>query len=163
MDKEIKRNSWSKFCRKFSSDNQYRGVTIKFVDRHKKVVNVSDNLPFLGLALTKNGRLIDGFELFSEWGHVERVAAPVAAIKEPSKVKVGFDKNGRENSLVIESKDGSRLDIALTGEADNNRHRYLVEKVAYSMYEQRGYTPGSHESDWLEAERMVRETESQFV
>ncbi|MFZ5979096.1 MAG: DUF2934 domain-containing protein [Candidatus Zixiibacteriota bacterium] len=38
-----------------------------------------------------------------------------------------------------------------------------MEKVAYSMYEKRGYTPGNQETDWLEAERIVRETEAQFV
>lgn len=163
MDKEIKRNSWLHFCKKFSSDNQYREITIKFIDRHKKIVNVIEHQPLLGLSLTKKGRLIDGFQLYSEWGHVERVAAPVAAIKEPKRVKVGLDQNGREHILMIESEDGSRIDIELYGDRDENRQRGLVEKVAYSMYEKRGYTPGNQETDWLEAERIVRETEAQFV
>jgi len=163
MDKEIKRNTWSKFCRKFSSAKQYREVTIKFVNRRKKVINATESLPFLGLSLTKKGRLIDGFQLFTGWGDVEHVTAPVAAIKEPSQVKIGFDKDGLETSLILESEDGSRLEIEFHGERDDGRHRFLVEKVAYSMYEKRGYTPGNHESDWLEAERIVREAESQFV
>jgi hypothetical protein len=31
-----------------------------------------------------------------------------------------------------------------------------IARVAYSLYEKRGYTPGNDFSDWLEAEKIVK-------
>ncbi|MBN1211518.1 MAG: DUF2934 domain-containing protein [candidate division Zixibacteria bacterium] len=163
MNKEIKRNTWAKFCKKFSSDNRYRDVKIKVRDKRKNDINTLEPFPFMGLTLAKKGRLIDGLEFFAGWGDAERVLSPVAAIKEPLKVIVKLDQQGRDEQLQVVAKDGTELYIELYGEPDRNRQHSLVEKVAYSMYEKRGYTPGDDRADWLEAERKVREAELQFV
>jgi hypothetical protein len=31
-----------------------------------------------------------------------------------------------------------------------------IARVAYSLYEKRGYTPGNDFSDWIEAEKIVK-------
>jgi len=163
MNKEIKRNAWSKFCKKFSGDNRYREVKIRMRDNRKKEVNTIEQFPFMGLTLAKKGRLIDGLQFFVGWGDAERVLAPVADIREPLKVNLKVDKQGRDEQLQVVAKDGTELYIELDGEPDQNRQRSLVEKVAYSMYEKRGFTPGDDRTDWLEAERKVKEAELQFV
>jgi hypothetical protein len=38
--------------------------------------------------------------------------------------------------------------------------RAAIEDLAYSLWEQRGKPAGSHEADWLDAERMLREQQS---
>ena len=163
MNKEIKRNTWSKFCKKFSNDNRYRDVKIRMRDNRRKEVGTVEQFPFMGLSLAKKGRLIDGLQFFAGWGDAERVLSPVAAIREPQKVTLKVDKQGRDEQLQVVSKDGAELYIELYGEPDENRQRSLVEKVAYSMFEKRGYTPGDDRADWLEAERKVKEAELQFI
>ena len=163
MNKEIKRNTWSKFCKKFSSDNRYRNVKISLRDKRRQDVNTIDSFPFVGLTLSKKGRLIDGMEFFAGWGNAEQVLSPVVTFHEPLKVMLKVDKQGRDEQLQVVAKDGTEMYIELYGEPDENRRRSLVEKVAYSMYERRGYTPGDDQADWLEAERKVKEAELQFV
>ena len=163
MNKEIKRNTWSKFCKKFSSENRYRDVKISVRDKTKNDVNTIEPFPFMGLSLAKKGRLIDGLQFFAGWGDSERLLSPVAAIREPLKVTLKVDKQGRDEHLRVVAKDGTEMSIELYGEPDENRQRSLVEQVAYSMYEKRGYTPGDDRADWLEAERKVKEAELQFV
>jgi Protein of unknown function (DUF2934) len=36
-----------------------------------------------------------------------------------------------------------------------------IEKLAFHLWEQRGRPAGSHEDDWLEAERQLREAQGQ--
>lgn len=163
MEKEIKRNDWAKFCKKFSSTNQYREVKIRVRDNRKREINLIETLPFMGITLAKKGRLIDGLEIFSGRGDAEKILAPVASFKDPLKVFLKADENGYDNRLRIIGKDGSEIEVELYGEPDRNRHYWLVEKVAYSMFEKRGYTQGNDQGDWLEAERKVKEAELQLI
>ena len=41
--------------------------------------------------------------------------------------------------------------------------RSLVQQVAYSIYERRGYTDGNDMGDWFEAEQKVRQAEKQLI
>ena len=73
MVKEIKRNYWSKFCRKFSSDNKYRHMNINFSGKGEPDARVSGDYPFMGLTLEKRGRLIDGIRLHAGWPDPDKI------------------------------------------------------------------------------------------
>jgi hypothetical protein len=160
MIKEIKRNTWSKFCRKFSSDNQFRWMKINMTDRSKNETRFDGDFPFMGLAIEKKGRLIDGLQLVAGWPDPDRVSQPILSIKQPAKVMLEEEKDGKVRALKVKSKDGTEAMIQLAGERNPS---WFVEKVAYSLYERRGYIHGNDIGDWFEAEEKVRQAETAFV
>ena len=55
---------------------------------------------------------------------------------------------------------------SLTGQSKNREERDMkmdkkvrdeIARVAYELYEKRGYTPGNDFMDWLEAEKIVKQ------
>ncbi len=163
MIKEISRNAWAKFCKKFSSDNRYRQFGVTVTGRNKKDGRIVWDSPFMGLELEKKGRLIDGLQLFSAWADPHRAALPIVAFKQPVKIMLEKDNKGNDRKLTVHTKDGTRAMIELISCKDLNQHQVLIEKVAYSIYERRGYSHGNDWVDWVEAEKKVAETEAQFV
>jgi len=163
MAREIRRNVWARFCRKFSLENQYRYVSVSVEDNNKRNNEVVIDAPLIGLALEKKGRLIDGLQIYSVWDSHDEVINPVLTVKQPAKVILDMDDQGKDKRLTIQSREGRLATIELRGEKDVQKQRTLVEKVAYRIFEQRGGTNGSDMQDWLEAERKVREAESNFV
>lgn len=163
MIKEIKRNVWSKFCKNFSSDNQYRWMSVYHADKWHDEGNSIAYSPFIGLSIEKKGRLIDGIRLFAGWSDPEQITHPVITIKEPEKVTVEKDSDGQDQRLIIKSKAGHETTIDLTGTKDFWQQHEFVEKIAYSLYERRGYRHGDDWGDWLKAENLVKQAEEQFV
>jgi len=163
MIKEISRNTWAKFCKKFSQNNRYRLFNV-YVNGNggDKDASVWES-PFMGMELEKKGRLIDGFRLFSAWADPQFPAQPIASIKQPTKLTLEKDEQGVDRKLTVYTKDGTEATIELNGDTDPNQHRVLVEKVAYTMYERRGYSHGNDHTDWIDAEKRVAETEAQFA
>jgi hypothetical protein len=160
MTREIKRNTWSKFCRKFSSDNQFRWMKINMIDRSNNETRFAGDFAFMGLALEKKGRIIDGLQLLAGWPDPDRVSQPILSIKDPAQVTLEQEKDGTTAALRVKTKDGSEAMIHLMGEQNPG---WFVEKVAYSLYERRGYVHGNDMGDWLEAERRVRQAETTTV
>lgn len=163
MVKEIKRNHWSKFCRKFSSDNKYRHMNIDFSGKAEPDARVSGDFPFMGLTLEKRGRLIDGIKLHAGWPGPDQVTHPIISIKQPASVILEKDKSGIDRRLKVRTKEGSETTVDLHGGDDEDRYRIFVEKVAYSIFEHRGGSHGDDIHDWLEAEKKIRKAEAQFV
>ena len=163
MVTEIKRNNWSRFCGKFNETNQLRHATVRVKHRDDNEVEIDRGSPFMGIAITKKGRLIDGVELFTGQYDPDKLTEPLVAVKEPVRIVLEKDRDGMDNCLSVESKDGSVAKIVLSGEKVARQYHSLIEKLAYSMYERRGFTPGNDVEDWLEAERKVKEIELQFV
>jgi len=161
--KEIKRNTWARFCRKFSADNMLREANISFTDKARNNVEFSGEYPLMGLTLEKKGRLIDGFMLHAGWTHPDRVAQPLLSIKDPEQVLVEKDKDGTDARLQVKTKNGGVATIELNDGKEGDRIGEFVRKIAYSMYEQRGYTHGNDRDDWLEAERKLKEAEQRFA
>ena len=160
MTREIKRNTWSKFCRKFSSDNQFRWMKINMVDRAKNETRFAGDFAFMGLALEKKGRIIDGLRLLAGWPDPDRVSQPILSIKDPSEVTVEQEQDGKAAALRVKTRDGSEAMIHLMGEQNPD---WFVEKVAYTLYERRGYAHGNDMGDWFEAEKRVRQAETATV
>ncbi len=160
MMKEISRSSWSKFCRDFNSTNQYRLANVSIIDRSKSESRLFNDLALLGIGLEKKGRSIDGVQLFAGRWDPEKMLEPVMSIKQPTKIVVDQDDRGFDRMLRVQAKDGTEARIELYGEKNPEK---LVEKVAYSMFEKRGYTYGDDMHDWLEAEKIVREAEEQLT
>lgn len=160
---EIKRSNWSRFCRKFNVTNQYRQAAVSVKHRAGNEVELNQNSPFMGLAITKKGRLIDGIELFAGQYDPERLTEPIVSIKQPVKVILEKDNNAMDNRLSVEGKDGTVANVVLSGEKGPQQYHLFVEKLAYSICERRGFAPGSDLDDWFEAERKIKETELPFV
>lgn len=163
MIKEIKRNTWSKFCKSFSSENQYRWMSVYCADKMQEQGNSIAYSPFMGLAIEKKGRLIDGIQLFAGWTDPEQITRPVLTIKDPANVTVEKDSDGQDQRLVIKSKGGLETTVDLAGTKDFWQQHEFVEKIAYTLYERRGCQHGNDWGDWLKAEDLVREAEEQFV
>lgn len=163
MKKEIKRNTWSKFCRKFSADNMLRGVKVRFNDRDQNDIQFSGEYPLMGITIEKKGRLIEGILFYAGWTSPDKVAQPILAVKEPDKIFVERDNDGLDTGLQIRTRDGGIAMIELGENVGGERFRDFVQKVAYSMYERRGYSDGNDMNDWLEAEKKVKEAEQMFA
>ncbi len=162
MDKEIRRNDWSRFCKKFNVDNQFRPTTMS-VKRRSEGTAAMEMSPFMGIALSKKGRLIDGVRFYAGRWDPEKVADPVMTVTEPASMKVEKDKDGRDVRLRIRGKDGTEVQLELMGDKNDSQTRAFIEKVAYAMYERRGYTPGNDWNDWFEAEHKVHEVKTQLT
>ncbi len=162
MIKEIKRNTWSRFCKKFNVDNQFRQATIQVKDNRQNVT-VNQEVPFLGIAVTKKGRFIDSIDLFTGQYDPDKLSKPFVRINQPVRILLEKKEDGLDSCLSVESKDGTIAQIELVGQKDPQQYYTIVEKVAYSMYERRGYQPGNEVNDWLEAERKVKEVEQLLV
>ncbi len=158
MSREIKRNTWSRFCREFSQDNQHRSININLAKNGKN--SVIENRPFIGLALTKKGRLIDGLQLCTLSSNPEQVYEPSVVIKDPASIKLLQDDHGFSARLEIKAKDGTTARLELSGE--NNREAD-IRQVAYNLFERRGKTDGLDHEDWLEAEKRLAATEQEFT
>ena len=163
MSSEVRRNNWSRFCKRFSSLNRYRPVSVRVKQNGSKEVEVSHDAPLVGIAITKKGRYIDGIELFTAQPDPERLNQPAVSIKQPVKIISQQDDEKKDNLLMIESDDGSQMKIELFDDTDSGKHRSYVEKLAYSMYERRGHGSGGDVDDWLEAERRLEEVAHQLA
>lgn len=161
MAKEIKRNNWSRFCKRFTSSNQYRQTTM-FVSgkSDKKALSIN---PFMGLTLTKNGRFIDGIRLYSGGLNPDTVLEPVMTVKDPEKIFVEKTEDGQERQLNITCKDGTEVKIDIAESDEQSGYRSLTEKIAYGMFERRGFQIGNDMGDWFAAEERVRQAASQLV
>ena len=162
MTKEVKRNQWAQFFRKFNASNQYRHVRVSFRDKDSAREFPLYENPFLGLALEKKGRLIDGVQFYAGRADSDIVSEPVISLKQPERILVEKDETGSERRITIKTRDGLEATADL-GDYDSEKGRRLVEKVAYSIYQKRGGRHGNDADDWLEAERKVREAEAMFV
>jgi len=114
----------------------------------------------MGLTLEKKGRLIDGVQLLSGWWDGDQVARPLYSFKNPDKIMLEINEDGDDWRLMVWTKDGVKASIELVGVQNPN---WVVEKVAYSLYERRGCTHGQDANDWFEAERKVKEAEATLV
>ena len=161
MTTEVKRNTWTRFCKKFNATNQLRLATVTIAPRGGQPAAVYQNTPFLGLTFTRKGRAIDGVELFTSRFDPDRLAEPVVSVKQPARIILEKDQNGADSRLTVEAKDGTVASVLLTSVVFPEQ--VFVEKVAYSIYERRGHADGGHVDDWLEAERRVKQTELQFA
>lgn len=163
MMKEVKRNGWSRFCKKFSSDNQYRTARLSRGSDTGFEVYLGASYPFLGILIEKKGRLIDGIQLVAGRGDYDMVLDPVASLKDPSKMVIHTDEQGQDSCLEIHSKDGELFRLDLEGGKERSHYYALVEKVAYNLFERRGAASGSDWNDWLAAENKVKEAEAQIT
>jgi len=163
MATEIKRNNWSRFCKKFNESNQLRHATVRVKHRDDNEVEIDRDSPFMGIAITKKGRLIDGVELFTDQYDPDKLTEPLVAVKEPVRIVMEKDRDGMDNCLTVVGKDDTVAKVVLSGQKVAKQYHSLIEKLAYSMYERRGFTPGNDVEDWLKAERKVKEIELQFI
>ncbi len=160
MTKEIKRNTWSKFFKKFSDNNRFRKINVSVKQNDNYEDWKTFEVPFMGMMLEKKGRLIDGLQLFSGWWDGDQVARPLYSFKSPDKIILEKNENGDDWRLMLWTSDGVEASIELMGVKNPD---WVVEKVAYSLYERRGYTHGQDANDWFEAERRVHEAEETLV
>lgn len=163
MATEIKRKTWSQFCRKFNVTNQYRLADVQVKSKGQRSMDLDRGAPFLGIALARKGRVIAGIDLFTGKYDPDKLNEPVVSIREPEKIILEKDGSGTDNHLLLEAKDGTRVSVSLSGAKDPERHRSLVEKLAYTIYERRGQQIGHEFDDWVEAEKRVKEKELQLT
>lgn len=161
MAKEIKRNNWSRFCKRFSSSNQYRQTTMFLSDsRVKKSLSID---PFMGMTLTKKGRLIDGIRLYAGGLDPETVLEPVLTLKDPEKIFVEKSDDGQDRRLNITCKDGTEVKIDIANSDEDTGYATLTRNIAYGMFERRGRQVGNDMGDWFAAEERVREAASHLA
>ncbi len=162
MASEIKRNIWTRFCKKFSADNQYRPTQIKTKPGNGDSATTS-LMPFMGIAVSKRGRLIEGIQFYAGRADSRSIAEPIFTIERPAKILLEKDESGADRSLRIRSLDGNETCLELIGDREPAQTQQFIEKVAYALYEERGYTTGKDTDDWFEAERRVHTAESHLT
>lgn len=158
MSKEIKRNDWSRFFKQFNQNHQHCSINISLEKNGKN--SVINGRPFIGLALSKKGRVVNGVELCTLSNDPEKLYEPTAVIKNPESIKLLKDEHGFDAHLVIESKDGTTAHVELNG--GSNREAG-IRQVAYLLYEKRGKTNGNDRQDWIEAEKRISAVEQEFT
>lgn len=153
MAREITRKTWSSFCRKFNSTNRYRSALLAYTPAKGSSKTLETDL--LGINLTKKGRVIDGLSVFAIRHEPESLDQPKLNITGLEKLFVESDADGRDRQLSVVGEDGSSLEINFIGEPLPDGHDLLVEKVAYSLSEHRGFGPGNEQDDWYRAEQVI--------
>jgi len=162
MIKEIRRGQWAQFLRKFNAENQYRQVYITYKESNTNKEISLENRPFIGLALEKKGRFIEGIQFFAGRGDAFNVAEPILTVKEPERIIVEKDNKGHDFRLTIKTKDSYEI-VAILGLYGYKQVKDLIEEVAYSIYVKRGGLHGADTDDWQQAEKKVYETVAAFV
>ena len=163
MTNTIKRNNWSRFCRTFSTSNQFCEAEVRLMGLTAEPGEATRRFSFMGMALKKEGRLIDGVQLFGATADAHQVAAPVVTITNPKEIMVECDRDGADRRLTIRSADGTEATVVIHDSSDSDSQRELVERTAYSVYESRGHSHGDDQHDWLEAERRLNQAASVFM
>ena len=162
MTNNIKRNNWSRFCRKFSTTNQFNNAEVQQMGSMSEQENRSQQFSFVGMALKKEGRLIDGVQLFGATSDAKSTTIPVVTITNPKEISVERDKNGTDRKLIIKSGDGKKVTIIMHNGVESDNRQKLIEKTAYSIFESRGHSHGDDQNDWQQAERLIEEVVSTF-
>lgn len=162
MDKEIRKTNWMRFCKQFNSDNQYRYTRLSMKRRGENTTTM-EMTPFMGIAMSKAGRQITGIRFFAGRWDPDKIMEPIVTLDNPAEMKLTQDEQGSDCRLQIRTQDGTEVRLELFGQRETAMERNLVEKVAYAMYENRGYTPGNDWNDWFEAENRVKEAETQLT
>lgn len=161
MITEIKKTEWPKFYRRFNATNLYRPARVSIVDADGRENTVCP-APFMGIALLRQGRKITGIQFLAGQADPERLIEPVVTVIEPTGLTLESDADGTDIRLRIRSQaDRREIVLELTGQPESSRN--LVQKVAYGLYERRGYTPGCDRDDWYEAEQKVRQVEAELT
>ncbi|MCK4460587.1 MAG: DUF2934 domain-containing protein [candidate division Zixibacteria bacterium] len=163
MTNTIKRNNWSRFCRRFSTTNQFCEAEVQLMGSTAEPGEATRRFSFMGMALKKEGRLIDGVQLFGATADAQPVAAPLVTITNPKEIMVERDQDGADRRLTIRSADGMEATVVIHDSSDSDSRRELVERTAYSVYESRSHSHGDDQQDWLEAERRLNQAASVFV
>lgn len=163
MRVEIKRNNWGRFRKKFNTSNKYRRSVLSVKSKDREGIEICCDYPFMGIAITKKGRLIDGVDFFACQHDPNNLNQPILSLKEPVMIAVEKDEHGSDTCLMVESKDGTIVSMSLSGKNNPQQFRSVVEMMAYNLSEQRGFNPGHDTDDWCEAERRIRDTEQQLV
>lgn len=149
--------------RQFNAANQYRTAEINIVRGKSKQQQIPlVERPFIGMALEKKGRLIDGIRLYITNDNPEDMTEPVVTVKAPQRIVLEKDNEGRDTRITVVSDDGTEASIEL-GDRKEEKAMELVAKVAYSIYQRRGGEHGHDQDDWYIAERKVKDTELEFV
>ncbi len=162
MAQEIKKTDWLRFCKKFNAANLYRFTTLNI--KTKQGGETTQTLtPFMGITVSRKGKTIDGLQFLAGVPDADRIIHPAATVPQPDKLYLEKDQAGNDSRLFVRAKDGSDIRLELIGENKMDQERCLIEQVAYSLFERRGYTPGNDVGDWVEAEQKVKEAEHQLT
>lgn len=163
MTKEIRRNNWSRFCKKFNQANQYRRASVSFkTDSQNETATDSEQI-LMGICTTRKGRLIDGIAMYTGQFDSFRLGEPQVTIRDADRIALVKGVDGYDLGLKVTSKDGSVLEILLEGAPDPDQHHAVIERLAYSIAEEQGFPSGKDADNWLEAEHQVRRTELQLT
>jgi len=158
MIKEIKKNYWTRFVKKFNAENQYRCAQVCVFSQDKQESELLNETPFMGINVHKNGRTFDSVEFYTGRPDPDFINVPLVAVKEPVGMKVEYNDDGQVQYLSVISEDGSSATVSLQGEKEELSQNYK-EQVAYFISQKHGFTPGNHVNDWLEAERRIKALE----
>jgi hypothetical protein len=72
------------------------------------------------------------------------------------------DRDGKsKTSSAVDEEHYPDVKPGADHEAASGPFRVDIEKLAFHLWEKRGRPAGSHEEDWLEAERQVRAAQAQ--
>ena len=160
---EIKKNKWSHFCKKFSAANQYRSVVLSLKSQDCEEYDVLQDSIFTGILINRKGRLIRGIDVFIDQSDPDRLMVPAMSIENPVEFVLNQGKDGADQWLTIEGKNGIVASFIFNGSASHQKRQAWIEKLAYTFSERRGFAPGNDLGDWLNAERAIGETERLFI
>ncbi|MFH1699155.1 MAG: DUF2934 domain-containing protein [Candidatus Zixiibacteriota bacterium] len=119
--------------------------------------------PFLGIKPCRKGRFINGIQLFRASWDPNNLALPEVTLPDPDTIQIDTREDNSKLTLQIKSKNGAELMLEISGEQDKSKIGWVVEKVAYSLYENRGAENGRDTDDWIEAEKRLQYTEESMI
>jgi hypothetical protein len=163
MASEVKRNNWTRYLRRFNETNRFRPVRVRVKRRGQAATELNDGCPLLGVTLTRKGRAIDGLTVYAAQWDPDQLTEPLVAVTRLKRITEEKDASGGITFLSIEADDGSGVTLELSGPNHPECPRELVEKIAYTAYEQRGCIDGYDLDDWLRAEQVIHEVKRELV
>ena len=163
MTKEIRRIYWMRFCKKFNQTNQYRRASVRLKTDSHGVTTIGSQQLFLGISITRKGRLIDGVALYTGQFDSSPSSKPHVMIQDADRITSIKGKDGDDRSLKVTSRDGSVLEILLEGAPDHDQQHAIIGRLAYSIAEEQGFPADRDTDNCLEAERQVRLADLQLT
>jgi hypothetical protein len=83
-------------------------------------------------------------------------------LKERLGMSDSVDRDGKsKTSSAVDADHYSDVKPGTDHEAASGPFHVEIEQLAFHLWEQRGRPAHSHEEDWLEAERQLREAQAQ--
>ena len=154
--KEIKKQQWSRLCGDISSEYRFARTRVLNTDANGNSTTEQHTAPLSHLSLARRKGKISAFEVSLCEIRNGSPATSTISIGTPFRILRNPSSEDETETIEIYNEDGLKLILQIFGRTIEDSYGALVEKMAYTLAEVRGFVPGHEQEDWFRAEKLVR-------